>query len=228
MAQYETEDLLKSTVDDSEDPEDPAETEAGPGDDVPVASYDSLTVVQAIMACKSESEEARSYRDNLNEINQATAHCRPFGETLRNGQSQEFVPKTPMALEQLAAFVKRGLVGFGNYFSVDVVPSPSLTGGPLTEGGIVKLMRHRLEDPEELPPGALDFPTLVSDGVKIGALEATAVFKVCGTFVPTRRLTVDKVPMAQAFTDPVTGEEFEGTTYRDELRMEEGPVWRAP
>ncbi len=220
-----TEDILGP--DEGEATGDPAMTDAAPGKDIPVANYDGLTVVQYVTRCKDESKDAREKRDALNQINQDAAHCRQDFSGKLKGQSAEFVPKTPMALEQLAAFVKRGLVGFGNYFSVELTPNPSLTGGPLTDGGIVKLLRHRLEDPDELPPGSLDFPTSVADGVKVGALEASMIFKVCGTTVPTRRLTVRPVHESRTMADPVTGQPMQATVQTGEdLVMEEGDVWR--
>lgn len=223
MEQFDPQDLL---ADEPQDQQDPA-MDAAPGEDVPVAQFDGMSVIQLVKRCKEESEEARRERYTLNQINQDAAHCRQDRTAGVRGQSAEFIPKVPMALEQLAAFVKRGLVGFGNYFSVEITPNQSLVGGPLTESGIVKLMRHRLEDPDELPPGALDFPTAVSDGVKVGALEASMIFKIGGTKVDTRRLTVQQNKQSVMIQDPMTGQpHMADMTVSEELVMEEGKVWR--
>ena len=34
------------------------------------------------------------------------------------GQSREFIPKTPIAVDQLCFFVKKALTGFGDWFQV--------------------------------------------------------------------------------------------------------------
>jgi hypothetical protein len=222
---YSTEDAL-TAYGAPEDEQYPA-LGSGPGDDVAVAPYDSLSVIQYVTQCLEESEDAREPRDRQNRINQDAAHCRQDLSNKVPGQSQEFVPMLPMALEQFGAFIKRGMVGYGNYFSVELSPSPTLTGGPLTESGIVKLMRHRLENPEELPPGALDFPTIISDGTKIGALEASMIVKVHGTKVPTRRLSVKQNTEVRTVLDPVTRQPIQTPmVVSEDLVMEEGRVWR--
>src|SRR6476659_3741594 len=116
-----TEDLLAT---DSEVQDDPA-MDTYPGDDMPVAPWDDLSVIQVTMAYKQESEEARHVRDRLNKINYDAANSRQDNTGKLKGQSQEFLPKTAMALEQFKAFIKRGLVAFGNWFSVELTPDPA-------------------------------------------------------------------------------------------------------
>lgn len=225
MAEQTVDDLLMEDEEDLADV-DPA-MEVAPGDDIPVAEFDGLTVVQAILACKTESEEAREPRDALNRVNWDAAHSRQAFEGKVQGQSAEFLPKTSMALEQFGAFVRKGFDSGEGYFSVELTPDPSLTGGPLTNAGVVKLLRHRLETPEQLPPGALDFPTSVSDGAKVAALDAYMVFKVCGASVPTRRLVAQPQYETRDVPDPMTGVPTSVQVKTgDELMMEEGQVWR--
>src|SRR5262249_7773013 len=95
------------------------------------------------------------------------------------------------------------------------------------ESGIVKLLRHRLEDSDEIPSGCLDFPTLVSDGVKSGGLTGLVIAQVSGRMVPSRRLSVDRIPIQGLVYDQVTGGFYDGTTgYNEQLVMQEGLVWR--
>ena len=194
--------------------------------DEPVAAYDNLSVVQAILAMFDDSEEARRHRDDMNEVNYDAAHCRQDTSNKIPGQSSEFLPKTAMAIEQFAAFIRKGLISFGDYFSVDLTPSPAIVGGPLKDGDVVKLMRHRLEDPLQIAPGCLDFPTLVGDGVKAGALAPRMIAKVCGRFVTTRRPVVKTVEEPQVQQDPLTGQSFLGSTSKETLEFEEGRIWR--
>lgn len=206
---------------------DPMLEEAEGAEDVPVAPFDGLTVADYIKACRDESKQARLTREALNQINYDAEHCRQDLSAKVRGQSAEFLPKTSMALEQLSAFIKRGLVAFGNWFSVELSPNPAFAGGPLTESGIIRLMRHRLEDPGEIPVGCQDFPTTISDGIKTGGLGSLIVLKVCGQWVPTRRLSVDTRPLMGWATDPITGQSFETVVGQEEnLSMIEGKVWR--
>lgn len=207
--------------------EEPLESPIEAGGDTPIAPFDMMSVTSYIKMCRDESEEARQNREAHNRINYDAYHCRVDTSNKLEGQSVEFLPKTAMAIEQLAAFIKRGLLSYGNYFSVELTPDPAVVGGPLTEGGIVNLLRHRLESPSELPNGVLDFPTLIADGVKTGGLGALVVLKVGGMFETVRRLTVDTKPVTQVLMDPLTGVTFEGVVgQEEELVMREGKVWR--
>lgn len=205
--------------------DDPA-LDVRPGEDIPVAAWDSVSVISYIENCLNESEDARRIRDEHKRVNYDAYHCRQDNSGKVSGQSQEFLPKTAMGVEQFAAFIKRGITSQGEYFDITINPSPSLTGDLLTEGAIKRLMKHRLENREELPQGCLDFPTLISDAVKVGSLGGLCIAKVGGYFCPTRRLTVDMKPITQTYTDPVTGVPFEATEYEEEMVLREGKVWK--
>lgn len=223
METHETEDLLMPL--DEMDEGDPA-MDAEPGQDVPVAPFDTQTVCDLVRRCKQESEDARWDRDQMNKVNYDAYHGRQDLSGKVPGQSAEFVPKTSMALEQLAAFIKRGLVSFDNWFSVDLTPDPAITGEPLTSGHIEQLLKHRLTSPSEQEPGTLDFSTTIEDGVKTGALGALIVLKVCGRLVPTRRPRVAIKTVMRPVTDGITGLVSDQPFDEHVLEMEEGEVWR--
>jgi hypothetical protein len=208
----------ESLLGDDASPQTPSEPEPLDDDDV----------VRIVKECYEESKQARWTRDQRNQVNYDAYHCRQDTSGKIVGQSAEFVPKVAEALEQFAAYIKRGMVSFGNYFSVKLEPNPAITGqGPLTESGVVQLLRRRLEDADEIPPGLLDFPTLVSDGIKTGGLSGLVIAKVSGRKVPTRRLSVDMVPIRAIVPDPVTGTFGEATLgHTEQLSMQEGRVWR--
>ncbi len=222
---------LNELEDEAAEPEkDDPSLDAEPGEDVPVAAWDSLTVIQAIKACWEESDIAFGDREPVNRINQdAYASRQDFSDKAR-GQSTDFLPKTALAVEQLAALFKQAMVSFGDYFDVTLTPDPDLvdpdgTRGLLSASSIVKLMRHRLEDPSQLVAGQSDFPTLIEDGVKVASLEANLILKVHGAHFPTRRLSVDLVDMPEAYMDE-EGEEQTRMVPTEALTFEEGKVWR--
>lgn len=91
-----------------------------PGDDRPVAEGVDLTVISVINQYRHEADQARKERVRLNKVNRdAYLGIQDFSKKTK-GQSKEFLPKTPVAVEQFSAFVKRGLVQFGDWFSVEV------------------------------------------------------------------------------------------------------------
>ena len=222
-----TEDLLQSPESLDEEPPGDDMGLTVPGDDEAVAPYDSLTVISAIEAYKQESEGSRLTRDRLDEMNYAAMHSRQDMSGKVKGQSREFLPKVPMALEQLGAFIKRGLTSMGDYFATEFSPSPALVGGPLSDGQATALLKHRLEDQDEIIPGCLDFPTTVADATKTAAIASLFVLKVHGHMVPARRLSVDVVHIDQAFRDPFTGQVGVLRVPQEErLSFVETNVWR--
>src|SRR5689334_23082968 len=105
------------------------------GEDIPVSPNDDLTVLTAIREAKSEADQARrgrlirnrgNYRAYLNEYDWSHK---------QKGQSKEGLPKTAEAIEQFSGFIKRALVGFGDWFDVEIPRD-----GPLLSGDVRKLM----------------------------------------------------------------------------------------
>ena len=90
-----------------------------PGEDRPVAQGADLTVLTAIRAYKHEAEMAKRDRTALNRFNTNTYLGRQDWSHKQKGQSKEFLPKVPVAVEQFSAFVKRALVQFGEWFTVE-------------------------------------------------------------------------------------------------------------
>lgn len=178
-------------------------------------------IIEAIHQYKKEAEEARLTRDHLTERNfEAYLGQQDWSHKIE-GQSTDFVPKVPVAIERLAAFVQKGLTSYGQWFQVTIKPDPRVTGSPITEQAVVNLLRHRLEDKECLPKGCLDFPTSLSDALKVALLGSLVVLKVHGFHeverVPVVEEQVQGFQMTEMGPQPVMGEI---------LRMEERPVWK--
>ncbi len=205
---------------------------AQPGDDVPVAKHDSLTVVNVIKQCMDEAKHSKLHRDVLDDQNWDAYHGRVAYSNKVEGQSDEFVPKVSLALEQISGAIKRGLVAFGNYFDVTLTPDPEITGAPLTASGIVKLIRRRIEDPDELIAGCTDFPTTIEDGIKAAALSSLLVLKIHGCWDITRGYEVttqDVHNMYKVSTSDTTSIEVvdpKPAYAKEDLLLVETRVWR--
>ena len=151
-------------------------------EDVTVDSKSGLTVLNAIRESKKEAEEAKRRRLELNRRNLRSYMGEQDFSHKQAGQSREFLPKTPAAIEQFSAFVKRSLIQFGNWFSVDVPE-----GNPLDGNQIREFLKYHLD---YLADGMRDYTTFalrVSDGVKLALMEAVLTFKIHGYRVPQRQ-----------------------------------------
>lgn len=162
-------------------------TDSGTGQDVTVSKDSSLTVLNWIRECKKEATEAKKRRTQLNRQNMRAYMGQQDWSHKQTGQSREFLPKTPVAVEQFSAFVKRALIQFGNWFSVD---SPKTN--PLSSDEIREFVKYHLN---YLADGMRDwttFPLRVSDGVKLALLESLITFKIHGYRVPETRFFAER------------------------------------
>jgi len=124
-----------------------------------------------------ESYEARRERIRLNRLNYDIFHHRQDYAHKRPGQSQEFLPKQQMAVEQMASFVSQGLVDVGHWFNVQ--QQPGVKNNRVDSVETYLLLQRQLEK-----SGFLSF---VSDAIKTGALGSLMIAKVHGKNVPTAR-----------------------------------------
>jgi hypothetical protein len=175
----------------------PTRTPSQPGDDVSVNPRDAgdLTVLNAVRGYMKESEDARRYRIQLNKENRRAFLGQQDWSHKVEGQSKEFLPKTPVAVEQFSAFVKRALTQFGNWFEVELGRNSQ---SPLTSGQIRDLIMSFLRDVYVADNVRKNIAIQLTDTVKTGALESLMILKVHGQLQDERILTVEP---GQAVTD---------------------------
>lgn len=191
---------------------------AQPQFDKRLAPDEQLTVVQAIQQFRQEAEDARYTRMEQSRRNRDVYLGRQDWSNKLTGQSTEFLPKVSVSVEQMSAFVKRGLVQFGDWFSVDVdntlaeVISGAQIVRILDKGFLSNLWDHNGRTQA--------FPTVLSDGVKVGLLESLMIFKVHGGTSAVRRFYVEP--------GEVILDEEAGTVSRTEQKLtsDEESQWR--
>ncbi len=146
-------------------------------------------VINAILQCIDESEQARRSRIVRNDKNWNTYLGKQDWTHKQEGQSAEFLPKVPVSAEQLSALIKRGMIQFGDYYSINVDP----TLGEFVDGAQLRsLLNVFLDDlwsPAGTPP--LSFSTVISDAVKQALFKCLIILKIHGGFVKTRRFSYD-------------------------------------
>ena len=164
------------------------------GVDKPVSGSDGTqTILKCIREHKREAEEARRERLLQNERNRDAYLARQDFSHKMAGQSAEFLPKTSLAIERLSSFVKKGLIQADDWYQINLSEVVQKTL-PLAEGTAKKLLDHYLKN---IPIGDMkttNFATILTDAIKIGALESLMIFKVHGYQCKERRFKVKEQP----------------------------------
>lgn len=162
------------------------------GDDSPLGKEGdgaTLTVMKAIRESKREAVLARKSRLARNRENRrAYLGYQDFSHK-QKGQSKEFLPQTPVAVEQLVGFIKRGLTQFGAYYTIDLARDSQ---SPLSGTTLRSLLNCFLDDMLVEDNKKLPFPILLTDGIKVAALESLCIFKVHGNIQTDRKFKVEQ------------------------------------
>ena len=181
-----------------------------------VSSEGDLSVIMAIKEARVASEDARQTRLWKNLQNREMYLGRQDWSHKQAGQSQEFLPKVPTSVEQMAALVRRGLVQFGSWFSVNVDNNirTSISGHH-----IQSIMEVFLKNLWKQNNKTQNFTTIMSDAVKVGMLESLIILKVHGGMMKTRKFIVEPGEIGLAEDGTIGKGE-------DNLRMEDDEEWR--
>lgn len=125
-------------------------------------------VVNIITSCRNEARTARLDRMAQNDLNYDFYHLRQNTGHKKQGQSNEFLPKQAMAVEQVTSFLHQGLVDFGDWFSVEA--SRGNKHPLLTNSEARALMKKFLDD--------ANFYTYIQDAIKSGLTGSVMIAKV--------------------------------------------------
>lgn len=154
---------------------------------------DESTIVRTTQAYIREAFEARRERIRLNRLNYDIFHHRQDYSHKQPGQSQEFLPKQQMAVEQLSSFVSQGLVDLGHWFSVE--KEPGVKNKIIDAVEVYLLLQRQLEKAK--------FVSFVSDAIKTGALGSLMIAKVHGKNTPSPRFFTQSVMQGDKITKKI-------------------------
>lgn len=177
----------------------------------------TLTVIQAIDSFYQESSQARQTRISKNRQNRDVFLGRQDWSHKQEGQSTEFLPKVPVSVEQMSAFIKRAMVQFGTWFSPQT--DNSLVG-IIDDTSIHTILKCFLDNLWEGNDKTTTAANVISDTVKNGMLESLMIIKVHGAMQTTRRFVAKP---GQLETDEETGRVSRAP---DELETIEDKEWR--
>jgi hypothetical protein len=174
-----------------------------------------LWVIDAVRRLRDEANEARQSRLSQNRRNRDIFLGRQDFSNKIEGQSRNFLPKMSVAVEQMCAFVKRGLVMLGSWYTVEVDKQLEQI---ITGDQIAAIMNAFLANLWARNDQKMSIPTLISDAVRNGLIESLMILKVHGGFKKCRRYkinkTVETVPTgAVQYGEP-------------DVQMEEYDEWR--
>lgn len=130
-------------------------------------------VIESVLACKNEAEQAKSTRMSLNRKNFDAYHLRGDFSHKIKGQSTEFLPAQSQAVEQITHFIHQGIVDIGDFFSVK--QNPGFKQSLFTPDEKRKIILMQLEK--------AGFYTFIHDAIKSGLLGSLMIAKVHGEYV---------------------------------------------
>lgn len=176
---------------------------------------DRISVINAINAFYTEARDAKMDRTWKNRQNRDVYLGRQDFSGKMEGQSTEFLPKVPVAVEQMVYFFKKALVDFGDWFSVDVDSNISgiITGHEIA--AVLKVFLANLYSGNNILE---NIETKIADGTKLALLESLMIFKVHGCMMPTRRFVAE--PGDMELTKDNT------PRYSKNMKIEEDEEWR--
>jgi len=141
----------------------------------------TLDIVNEVAEFKKEAESAKLHRKVLDRRNMDVYQNRQNYSDKQAGQSQEFLPKTDMAVEQTVAFIRKALT-LGEWFSIGYEGKRQ----EITGQDIQKFLKHYIED-------IMHIPELLYDAIKVALLKSLVVIKVYGNTNVTKSYNVDEI-----------------------------------
>ena len=159
-------------------------------------------IIQTIRAYKTESDSARTSRLAKNRENFDAYNNQQDWSYKQEGQSTEFLPKVSGAVEQFVAFAKRGMIQFGDWFSVEVPK-----GYPLSAASVQRLMKFHLDHVYDGPNKTTNVALRVSDALKCACLESLFLLKI-GVRLDDREKESGIDPKLQLTVDLVRNEDY--------------------
>jgi hypothetical protein len=152
------------------------------------SSLSDQDLIKIAVGYRTEAENSRyrTSRMQLNKRNRDAFMNVQDWSMKAEGMSTEFLPETTNTIEQFAAFLKKGLIQFGDWFALELPK-----GSPISNESARQLLMFYLDN---MPKNALEtvsFSEVFSDAIKVALLEAEMVFKTHGVRMPQRHFVAE-------------------------------------
>lgn len=137
---------------------------------------DDKQIIDYILACRDEAEEAKRGRMALNKDNYDMFHLRyDFGHK-QPGQSKEVLSKMSMAVEQIRSFFQQALVDIGEWWKAEQAHPGDTAGALIRAEEITKVTNYMLEK--------ANYFSHVGNSVQSALIGALAISKTYGCVKP--------------------------------------------
>lgn len=140
-------------------------------------------VAQCVLNYKKEAEEARKKRMERNKENFEIYNLNQDFSHKKVGQSQEFLAKQQMAVEQITSFVQQGVIDLKNWFKVEYESGVKKEELRIDSSTLEKLTLRQVQKNK-----ISDF---LGDSVKMGILGSLAICKVHGCHYNKSKWEID-------------------------------------
>ena len=141
-----------------------------------MAKMSDQELVNFIMACRHEADEAKRDRMNQNERNYDSFHLRHDFDHKEEGQSTEVLSKQSMAVEQIKSFFQQALADIGEWWKAEKRFSIDARTLLVRPEEITKLTNYKLEQ--------ANYFSHVGNSVQSALLGSLAISKVFSKEIP--------------------------------------------
>ena len=139
-------------------------------------------IVRCVNDYVREADQAKTNRMTMNQDNFDCYHLSQDYSHKRKGQSQEFLAKQAMAVEQICSFMEQGLIDVGQFFKVE--PTLGNKTPIISMDEISSLLLEQLDRNK--------FHSYVSDALKLGLLGSLMIAKVATKRCPSPKYVAEK------------------------------------
>lgn len=137
-----------------------------------MAKMTDKEVVDWVLACRREAEDAKRDRMELNEDNFDMYHLKHDFSHKQEGQSQEILSKVAMAVEQIRSFFQQSLVNLGDWWRAEAYFPGTEQGMLIRPEEITKLTSFKLEQAK--------YFNHVGNEIQSGLLGSLVISKISG------------------------------------------------
>lgn len=141
-----------------------------------MADLSDKQIIDWILACREEADEAKRDRMNRNKENFDMFHLKHDFSHKDEGQSTEILSRQSMAVEQIKSFFQQALVDIGDWWKAQCRYSHDEAGLPLRSEEITKLTNYMLEE--------ANYFSHVGNSIESALLGSLAISKTYGCMKP--------------------------------------------
>lgn len=156
-----------------------------------MAELSDKQVVDWILSCREEADEAKRDRMNRNKENFDMFHLKHDFSHKDEGQSTEVLSRQSMAVEQIKSFFQQALADLGDWWKASCRYAHEEAGLPLRSEEITKLTNYYIED--------ANYFSHVGNSIESGLLGALSISKVYATMKPKHKYVARKKGRGKSF-----------------------------